>query len=564
MRAVSLGGAVGWFHPATKGRGVVFVGAYGYEDLCSRVTSHDLAEGLAEAGLPVLRLEPRGTGDAEDLPATADRVGAWTADVIAAVDWLRGVAGVREVVLVGLRIGALIAIAAADAIGGVDHLVLLAPPASGRAHRRELSILARLVDDMGGGVLADGSIEIAGFRLDAQTLDRLAAIDPTALASRPAPWVTLVGEVGSATLARVAEALVATGATVETMPFAGYSRMMCDPTASEPARGMIADLVPHLAAGAPDATTPPRPAPTQPISGDGWVEERMVFGGGLAGVLCLPGAPSPVRRAAIWLNSGRNPHIGWARQTVDLSRRLARSGVAVLRMDLAGIGDSPAQAHTPAAALYHDVGRADVRAAIEELARRGLDRPWVIGACSGAYQAFHAAIDDDRIGGIVLINQLCFVWDASYEAQLSAWMTARPDMFAAEAEQAERRGEGSGEPTLTRRLVEWARPIARRGRDLIMRFAAALEGVRPGLVEARFRDLAKRGVAVSIVLAEGDRAVTELERHAGLGGHRIAGLPGLEILRIADADHSLTPEAARRTLGDHLVARLGDRADAGR
>ena len=565
MEAIALDGAVGWFHPATGGRGVVVVGAHGYEDLCSRVTLRGLADGLAAAGLPTLRIDPRDTGDAADLPAGADRVAAWTADTIAAVRWMRDTVGVGEIVLVGLRVGALVAAAAALDLGDVDRLVLLAPPANGRALRRELSILARLVDGMGAGTHDDGAIEIAGFRLDAATLGRLEAIDLTALLRAPARDVLLVGEVGAAPFGRLVTALETTGAAVSTLPFEGYARMMCDPTASEPAVEMAAALIERLARDLPATTGTPVKLAAARLPGEGWVEERFVFGDGLAGVLCLPTAPATPRRTAIWLNSGRNHHIGWARQTVDLSRRLARSGVAVLRMDLAGIGDSPAHAHTPPTALYHDVGKADVVAAIEEMARRGLGRPWVIGACSGAYQAFHTAVDDPRIAGIVLINQLCFVWDASYAVHLSAWMKARPHEFEADAKRAEE-SDGdvgrSGPAALAWRL---AKRGVRIGLDAYRRLRAGGTAGRPGPIESGFRALSARGAGVSIVLSEGDKAVGELELHTGRDGERIADLPGVEIVVIPDADHSLTPLAAREQLGNHLVARLaGADGDHGR
>ena len=562
MDAITLDGAVGWFHPATGGRGVVVVGAHGYEDLCSRVTLRMLADALAAAGLPTLRIDVRDTGDAADLPAEADRVAAWTADVVAAVEWMRRTVGVGEVVLVGLRLGALTATAAALALGDVDRLVLLAPPASGRAHVRELSILARLVDAMGGGVQPDGAIDIAGFRLEAATLRRLEAIDLGALPAAPARDVLLVGDLGAAAFSRIATAMAGTGARVETLPFEGYARMMCDPTASEPALATVEALVGRLTAAMPTATVEAVKPAVARIGGDGWSEERFVFGDGLAGVLCLPAEPFAPRRAAIWLNSGRNHHIGWARQAVDLSRRLARSGVAVLRMDLAGIGDSPAHPRTPATALYHDVGKADVVAAIEELARRGMTRPWVIGACSGAYQAFRTAVDDARIAGIVLINQLCFIWDASYAVHLNAWMKARPHEFESEAKRAEESdGAGSAKGPLD---LPWriAKRAVRTGLDAYRRLKAGAANGGAGSIERRFRDLAGRGVAVSIVLSDGDKAVTELELHTGRDGERIAALPGLEILRIPDADHSLTPAAAREKLGNHLVARLAGSEDS--
>ena len=555
MDAISLDGAVGWFHPAASGRGVVIVGAYGYEDLCSRVTLRELADGLAASGLPTLRLEPRDTGDADDLAPGADRIAAWIDDVRRAAGWMRRETGVSEIALVGLRIGALIAAQAASDLGDVDRLVLMAPPVNGKAHRRELSILARLVDGPSGGVLADGAIEIAGFRLEAATLDTAAAIDLTALDRRPAREVTIVGEVGSVAVERIGTALTGLGARVETLPFAGYARMMCDPTASEPALDMVAHLVARLSADLP-TTEARRPAigPAR-LVGDGWVEERFVFGDGLAGVLTRPEGPGIAGRSAIWLNSGRNHHIGWARQTVETSRRLARAGVAVLRMDLAGIGDSPAHAHTPPAALYHDGGGADVAAALDEMARRGHARPWVMGACSGAYRAFHSAVEDPRIAGIVLVNQLCFLWDASYAVHLSAWMRARPHEFEAEAKRAE-----SGEAAATGGLsgLPWrlAKKLVRVGLDLYRKLALAGSARRPGPIEAKFRALSARGCAVSVVITEGDKSVSELELHTGPDGERIAGLPGVEILRLTDSDHSLSPKPARDRLAHHLVARL--------
>lgn len=559
MRAVTIGEAVGWFHPAGSGRAVVVVGAHGYEDLCSRVTLGALARGLAEANVAALRVDLADTGDAGDLPSGADRVATWIAETRAAVALARRTAGAAEVVLVGLRLGALIAAAAAAEDGAVDRLVLLAPPVDGRSHRRELSILARLVDGP-GGILADGSIEIAGFRLDAATLDQLQRISLEGLAAAPAPRALVVGETGAVSFGRVVKALEAAGTTVETLPFEGYARMMCDPTASEPALETVAAVVARLAADAPAPIAAPIAPAAAPLVGDGWEEERFVFADGLAGVLCRPVATPPIR-SAIWLNSGRNHHIGWARQTVDLSRRLARAGVAVLRIDLAGIGDSPAHAGTPATALYHDAGKADVVAAIDEMERRGLTRPWVIGACSGAYQAFHTAVEEPRIAGIVLVNQLCFLWDASYAVHLSAWMMARPHQFEAEAKRAEADDGAEAAPEgLLGRLWRLTRRTVRVTLDLYRRLRLGGSEARPGPIEAKFRTLAARGVAVSVVLSEGDKAVSELELHTGRRGERIAGLPGVEILWIADSDHSLSPAPARARLGDHLLHRLAGHA----
>ena len=553
-RPVAFEGIAGWFHPAGGGRGAVIVGAHGYEDLCSRVTLAALADRLAAAGLPTLRIDPRDTGDSADLPAGADRVAAWTADVVSAVRRLRVETGVTETAIVGLRLGALIASEAALELGDVDRLVLLAPPANGRTLVRELSILARLVDGS-PALSADGGVEIAGFRLAPETLERLAAVDLARLPRSPAAAITLVGDERSPAFRRLSEAMGSAGARVDTLPFTGYARMMCDPTASEPALETADAIAAHLAADLPAGSGRPADFGAATISGKGFREERLRFGDGLAGVVTLPDAPTPATRSVIWFNSGRNHHIGWARQAVDLSRRLARAGVAVLRMDFAGIGDSPARPGQRTA-LYHDDGRADVAAAITELERRGFRRPTLVGACSGAYQAFHAAVDDRRIGGIVLVNQLCFVWDASYAVHLSAWMMARPHEFETEARRIEEGSEGGLAARLLALPMRIARRAARIGLDGGRRMLSAVKFGGVGPIERKFRDLAARGVEISIVLSEGDKAESELALHVGRDGVRIAGLPGVEIVHIPEADHSLTPPHARAVLANHLVARL--------
>jgi pimeloyl-ACP methyl ester carboxylesterase len=111
---------------------------------------------------------------------------------------------------------------------------------------------------------------------------------------------------------------------------------------------------------------------------------------------------------------------------VEIARELARSGIPSLRFDLAGIGDSEASPHgTPH--LYGALSE-DMRAAIDWLRAHGIRDLTVFGTCSGAYQAFHAAVSDRRIASIALVNQLCFIWGPAYAMQLEAWRRtkARP------------------------------------------------------------------------------------------------------------------------------------------
>jgi pimeloyl-ACP methyl ester carboxylesterase len=142
---VAFDDCVGWLHPAAGGRGIVLCSAFGYEELCSRRTMHDLACSLARAGLPVLRFDYHGTADSAGTGEDPKRVATWIANIGAATDFIRRETAATEVVLVGLRLGALLAACAAARRTDIAALALLAPPLSGRGYARELKALAHLL-----------------------------------------------------------------------------------------------------------------------------------------------------------------------------------------------------------------------------------------------------------------------------------------------------------------------------------------------------------------------------------------------------------------------------------
>lgn len=161
---VAFDDCVGWLHPAAGSRGIVLCSAFGYEELCSRRTMHDLAEALARAGLPVLRFDYHGTADSAGSGEDPERVATWIANIGAAVDLIRRETGVGEVALVGLRLGALLAACAGADRDDICALALLAPPNSGRAYVRELKALAHLLVAPDEAAACFDGLEVAGFR----------------------------------------------------------------------------------------------------------------------------------------------------------------------------------------------------------------------------------------------------------------------------------------------------------------------------------------------------------------------------------------------------------------
>jgi hypothetical protein len=134
--------------------------------------------------------------------------------------------------------------------------------------------------------------------------------------------------------------------------------------------------------------------------------------GQLVGILSRPpGGASPARSdappgapglALVILNAGVLHRVGPHRLHVLLARRLAAAGIAGLRLDLGGIGDSIASS---AATSFRESAVADTRAAMTGLGDTvGAGRFVLFGVCSGADNAIATAIADDRVAGVVLVD----------------------------------------------------------------------------------------------------------------------------------------------------------------
>jgi pimeloyl-ACP methyl ester carboxylesterase len=138
------------------------------------------------------------------------------------------------------------------------------------------------------------------------------------------------------------------------------------------------------------------------------IEHSITFGagGGLVGTLCLPatGRISPLGQ--ILFNAGILHRVGPHRLNVKLARRLAARGMASLRFDLSGLGDS---ARPGAENSFEKQAVLDIQAAMDALSRAsGASRFALLGFCSGARHSYEAAAADARVAGIVLYDGQAF------------------------------------------------------------------------------------------------------------------------------------------------------------
>lgn len=122
--------------------------------------------------------------------------------------------------------------------------------------------------------------------------------------------------------------------------------------------------------------------------------------GQLVGILSA-GAAASNAPTLILPNAGLIPRAGPFRLHVELAERLARHGIGTFRFDVPGVGE---------AARLPGMGDRDATmAAIDHLAaNHGCSRFVVGGVCSAADVGWHAALTDDRVVGMLLIDGLSF------------------------------------------------------------------------------------------------------------------------------------------------------------
>ncbi len=550
MIAVSFENCPGILHEGDGDIGVIMCSAQGFEELCARKDWRLLAQSIADLGLPVLRFDYAGTADAPGGDEDPGRLDAWRASLDAAVAFMRREVGVREIVLVGLRLGATLAAQIADKIHG---FVALHPVVSGKAYARELGVLSKIISHVEGAAAPADGLAVAGFLTTSETLAALNSIDLRKSQRAPARDILICAPQDAMGAEALAVHWRQLGAAVDCVDFSGYGAWISDPTTSRRPELAFSHVVKWLEQNiAPRAK--PRAAPFTPLNarvvGVDFVEQSHWFGAGhnLFGVLCEPARPRLGASTVVVANAGRNGHIGWARASVNMARALAALGHASLRIDVAGIGDAPDIEGRNPQVMYCDEPIEDLRAALDFLAARGFEKFCVVGLCSGAHLAFHTALRDARIERLVMANLQRFIWKNGDSLEIAIQQSYRSSdhykrhFFRAETWKRMARGEVA--------VAGIARALFAR---VVEKIAARKNGERAS-VRGWLRNLSNRGARLLLVYADSDGGVDELTRHFGAGGRDLAKFPGASLAFIANADHNLTPRAAR----DRLTALTAD------
>jgi len=531
----------------------------GLEAAYSTRTLRHLGRRLAAAGWAALRLDYAATGDSVGTWSDHGLVAEWLGNVRSAIDYARAL-GAPRVAVVGLRLGATLGVSELGRGEAVDDLVLWDPCLSGKAFLREQTAFAafrrELAVEWGTGAQGRaegpehdnddaGSVDAPGAVFSAETAADLAPLeiprDDRTLATRE-----LVLTRQGRKIARLAQRLALSH--VDAAEIEGQEALFEEkPVTPEPTLDLIVSWLAEAGGPlVPLALPERRPFAIHRAAGRSDVQERPVELGPahLFGMFTETAdggdAAAPVM---IFLNVGLLSHHGPGRLWVELARACAAGGaVRCLRIDLSGIGDSPARP-----------GRREMRDfpldALEDLddirraAGEGGAEVMLMGVCSGADMAIETALARPVSSLCVINPALSYVkWGdhaSASSAEQGAAETADPQTWGATGPLLSRAMARFGR---YRRLARWMPTPAWW---LVKRWLMTGTPVRT------LEHLAESGVNVLLVVgSEESLRIYQGEQHrlsalVAKGDVRFESVPGLDHSLLERSSHELVVELLR-------------------
>jgi len=308
---------------------------------------------------------------------------------------------------------------------------------------------------------------------------------------------------------------------------------------SESRRAGAPTLTAHFFPCAGDA-----PEPNAPLT-----ERPVLFGRGavLFGIVTAPCECEKPRGAVILLNAGADHHIGANRMYVSLARRWARRGYVVLRMDLAGLGDSGTRHEQADNEVFPSTALEDIRAAVDFIrSRYSVDDVTLGGLCSGAYHSLRAAVSAVPINRILMVNPQNFFWKQG---------TGIKEMHLAEVVySADTYLDSALSAASWKKLLKGEVNVWRIVKIYTHRFCLALEStIRDTARRLRIRlprdlgweleEIVARGVRVVMVFSRGDIGVDLLKLQAGSSLSRLS--ERLRVHIVDRADHNFSHSGPR-------------------
>lgn len=490
--------------------GVVLCTPLGQEGVIAYRGLRLLADELERKGIATVRYDPPGRGDA-----------APSSDPCAVFDGARAAArllreaGCARIGFVGLSSSALTVAAAA---GPGDAIVLWSPPASGRQWLRRARSLATIM--LGPDRLDDGIESLIGLELTEEQAAVLSAVSLSRPDGSPALVVRRRGDAPPAGFAEAEQVEVD-----DVPPFLDVaSNLSVLPVAS------ITTIAEWLAGQAGAAAGEVLPVLSDELALDGAVERTRWLGPDRLFAIETRPVPDHPDAPVVVLHAGASEHrVGPADFQVDLARRLAAAGLASVRLDRRGTGETGQVCPEAPDLMYTGewlVDHANAMAALDVPS----ERLAVVGICSGAWVAASAPATQQRL--LVALHPSRF--------ELAAY---RPGEFI----------EDLAPMVVTGGFLLWLQNRYRRWAPLWLRRLRArrLIGRDAGAFISAIADRSEQAVMVFSEI--------EQEIFQGMGGEAlVAARPNIEIVQFPTIDHPMFARRTRQAILAEVRRRVDD------
>ncbi len=575
--------------PRESTSGVVIVDAFGIEALATDQALNCLAAALAGAGHRVLRYSAPGAGDSSDLDPAESFLSPAKLALNAGIDLLRN-EGIQRVALVGLRVGAALAAAIATERRDVSSLVLWAPT-SGRLFAREFKLLGSS-SALAGSEDGKTIVEAGGFAMNQSTREDFATLDPATLSNAASDHLLILDREDFGLPTKTLSALRMLHPDLDHEIDPGYQTMRPeDPEYGEVPEATIRRIVDWIdshdrsadalersvGSDRPDQSAVPTSTwLALPNNGRESSVRIPVAQGSISAVVTEPAQGDRQHEAPVFvfLTTGSNIRSGAGRLHVKLARDLAKRGVVSLRVDRRGIGTSvgsvgktcmgfpaatpgyPVEGLGPA---YNDVHVYDVES-IQKYVQDtfGTSRYILVGTCSGAFVAYHAAFGASGPEAVISINQIIFD-DPSWSTTVESPAMAIRARFELE--------RGLRDPRRWLSLLRGEIPIGpavrRLWRFVGLRVANKIADLRDqgGVGHGPERDLriiAAKGIKQIYVFDSAETGLGYLDLAAKRAIHDLSHARTLRKEVVSGAGHTFGPQALQTWLADALPGLLSD------
>ena len=293
-------------------------------------------------------------------------------------------------------------------------------------------------------------------------------------------------------------------------------------------------------------------------SNDDCATERPIFFGAkfpIFGILTQPSQRETRRRGVILLNAGADYHMGASRLYVSLARKWVCSGYSVLRMDLAGLGDSNTRAGKSDDEIFPTEALDDIRDAIAHL-RESYDvrEITLMGLCSGAYHALRAAAVGLPVERVLLVNPQNYFWsqDMTIDDLQLAEVVHNPSVYRERMQSASAwRRLLSGQVNVWRifRIYAYRQMLVLQ--TALRNVARALRIRLRNDLGRELEDIVGRGVQVTFVFAHGEPGIDLLKMQGGSAVTKLGDCCRVRIIK--DADHTFSRSGPRAAM-EHVLS----------